>query len=163
MGFNNLEIEKKYLISKASLPKNLNKYKHKTITQGYISFKPVIRVRQYGNAYYLTLKDSINKSNLTRIEHEIKISKKDYNNLLKKCEGIIIRKERYIIPYKKYKIELDVFKDDYKGLHYAEVEFENEKDAKNFVAPNWFTKDVTNIKKYNNASLAKGIRLKELI
>ena len=166
-GNNNIEVEKKYLISKKDLPKDLKKYPHYTITQGFICINPVIRVRQCKNNYYLTIKYSLDKSDLTRFEKEMKIDKTTYNALLKKCEGIILKKERYLIPYnvknKKYVIELDVFKNEYKGLFYAEVEFENEKEAKSFVSPKWFTKDVTGIKMYNNAMLTDKNNLKKIL
>ena len=163
----NVEIEKKYLISPSDLPKDLKKYPHHNITQGFICMNPVIRVRQYADKYFLTIKYSYDKSDLTRFEKEMSIDKNTYTKLLKKCDGIILKKVRYLIPYnfknKKYIIELDVFKNEYKGLYYAEVEFENEKEAKSFVAPKWFTKDVTGIKKYNNAMLTDKNNLKKIL
>ena len=65
---------------------------------------------------------------------------------------------RYYIPYGKYTIELDVFEKDLKGLCYAEVEFDSLKELKTFKAPDWFKKDVSNIKKYSNESLAYSIK-----
>ena len=163
----NIEIEKKYLISPKDLPKDLKKYPHHIITQGFICMNPVIRVRQYADKYFLTIKYSYDESDLTRFEKEMSIDKKTYTKLLEKCEGIILKKTRYLIPYefnnKKYTIELDVFKNEYKGLYYAEVEFENEKEAKKFVAPRWFTKDVTGVKKYNNVMLSDVKNSKKII
>ena len=91
----NLEIEKKYLINPSDLPKDFKKYPHHTITQGFICMSPVIRVRQYENKYFLTIKYSYDKSDLTRFENEISIDKKTYTKLLKKCDGIILKKIRY--------------------------------------------------------------------
>ena len=163
----NIEIEKKYLISPKDLPKDLKKYPHHNITQGFICMNPVIRVRQYADKYFLTIKYSYDKSDLIRFEKEMSIDKKTYTKLLKKCEGIILKKTRYLIPYKfnnkKYTIELDVFKNEYKGLIYAEVEFENVKEAEKFVSPKWFTKDVTGIKMYNNAMLTDVKNSKKII
>lgn len=154
----NVEIERKFLISPKDLPKDLKKYSHHTITQGFICINPVIRVRQSKNKFFLGIKYSMDKSDLIRFEKEMSINKNTYNSLLKKCDSIILKKTRYLIPYhfknKKYTIELDVFKNEYKGLYYAEVEFKNEKEAKEFVAPKWFTKDVTGVKMYNNAMLS---------
>lgn len=159
----NLEIEKKYLVKLSNLPKNLRKYKNVCIEQGFICFKPCIRVRKAGNKYYLTIKGKPPKSylkynDLVRTEFEIEIDKKVYNELLKKCDGIILKKRRYYIPYKKYIIELDIFENEYKGLVYAEVEFKSINEANKFVAPDWFYKDVTSIEKYKNTSLSKKLQ-----
>lgn len=152
----NIEIERKYLVKK--IPFSLSKYKHIDIEQSFIYIKPAIRVRKAGNKYFLTVKSkapsNVCKSDLARTEFEIEITKKAYTDLSKKIIGRKIVKTRYLIPYKKHTIELDVFKGVYKGLIYAEVEFKDIKSAKKFVSPGWFYKDVTGIEKYKNTSLA---------
>lgn len=161
---NYLEIERKYLVKKADLP-CLKKYKHISITQGFICLAPCIRVRKAGDKYYLTIKSKPygNKtikrtdvdSDLVRAEYEIEINKNSYQKLLRKCEGRIVKKERYFIPYKKYVIELNIYKGRHLGHIDAEVEFKKSSDAKRFVAPDWFYKDVTGVEKYKNTSLSK--------
>lgn len=100
-----MEIEKKYLIK--NLPPDLNGFNFKQIEQAYISFEPVIRIRKSDNEFYLTVKG---KGHLAREEFEIKISGDEYCNLLKKTEGLIISKKRYIIPLdNNLRIELDIF------------------------------------------------------
>lgn len=155
----NIEIERKFLIKKEFLPKNLKTYKSVEIEQCFIYLKPVIRIRRMDDKYYLTLKskppkDLDNKNDLVRSEYEVEITKKAYKDLSKMCSGRIIKKTRFLIPYKKFTIELDVFKNEYKGLYYAEVEFKNINDAKKFIPPDWFYKDVTGIDKYKNTSLS---------
>ncbi|WZL81780.1 CYTH domain-containing protein [Vallitaleaceae bacterium 9-2] len=145
-----MEIEKKYLIPK--LPDNLATYPHRQIKQGYISTFPVIRIRQIDNQYILTIKG---KGLLEREEHELEISREEFEHLSLKVEGLIIHKTRYYIAYKDYTIELDLFHDDYDGLQLAEVEFDTRHAAETFIPPDWFGEDVTNDKRYHNSFLSQ--------
>lgn len=169
---NNLEIERKFLVKKENIPFDLKKYKSKKIIQGFIYLSPAIRIRKVDNEYILTIKSKSPKSlsgydDLVRTEYEISISKKAFNDLLKLCKGRIIYKIRYFIPYitkgKCYTIELDVFEKELKGLIYAEIEFENVKNAYKIKVPDWFYKDVTNIKKYKNTELSICKNLKNVL
>ena len=63
-------------------------------------------------------------------------------------------KKRYLIPYDKYTIELDVFENEYQGLIIAEVEFKSMEEADAFAPPEWFGEDVSKDKNYTNAHLA---------
>lgn len=168
----NLEIEKKYLVRKENIPKKLSKYKHTKIEQVFIHFNPAIRARKMNKSYYFTVKCAPPKyfkssNDLVRTEYEFSISKKIYDNLIMFRKGIKISKTRYFIPYvlegKKYTIELDIFDKDFKGLIYAEVEFDSVKDANSFVPPDWFYKDVTGINKYKNTSLSVCKNIKNLL
>lgn len=158
-----MEIERKFLVKKEDLPKDYKKYKSNNIIQGFIYYKPAIRIRKSDNNYFLTIKERVSKdkkelNDLVRKEYEFDISKTAFKDLSKYIKGRLIYKKRYYIPYmyngKKFVIELDIFEKDYKGLIYAEVEFDNVKDAMKFKAPDWFYKDVTNISKYKNTSLS---------
>lgn len=51
-----MEIERKFLV--AQLPDNLDNYNCRYIEQGYLSTKPVVRVRRDNDDYYLTYKGS---------------------------------------------------------------------------------------------------------
>ena len=62
---------------------------------------------------------------------------------------------RYMIPFEKYTIELDVFEGDLAPLTLAEVEFTSEEEANAFVAPDWFAEDVTFSKLYHNSFLSR--------
>jgi len=146
-----MEIERKYIIEET--PKNLKDFSYKTIKQGYISTSPVIRIRQLGEEYILTIKG---KGLLAREEYELNISESEFYTLSDKVDGIVIDKTRYYIPFDKYTIELDIFHKDYQGLILAEVEFETLEEANTFVAPAWFGEDVTHLSKYHNSSLSKG-------
>ena len=68
---------------------------------------------------------------MTRQEYELDIDKAAYENLLKKAEGNIITKNRYIIPLDNSLIlELDIFKGIFDGLIMGEIEFPDEETAK---------------------------------
>ena len=159
----NMEIEKKYLIKE--IPIELDNYHYVDMEQAYISVSPVIRVRKADDRFILTVKS---KGLLAREEFELDISESEYKNLLKKAEGNIISKRRYIIPLndtegttgdrtvdKDLKIELDVFNAPYYGLIYAEVEFPTESAAKTFRPPSWFKKEVTYDPTYHNSNLSR--------
>ena len=155
----NVEIERKFLVKKSDIKLDLKKYKHSKIEQGFLYIKPAIRVRKADNKYYFTIKTKPPKDvkaidDLARTEYEVEIPKKCYNYLCRFCVGRIIKKTRYFIPYKKYIIELDVFRGDLKGLIYAEIEFKSVKSAMSFKPPEWFYRDVTGIEKYKNTQLS---------
>ena len=80
-------------------------------------------------------------------------------HLLKKADGIILTKTRYLIPLEgsnHLTIELDIFEGTYKGLILAEVEFPTQEEALTFTPPQWFGRDVTFSGEYQNSKLACG-------
>ncbi|MBQ4161465.1 MAG: CYTH domain-containing protein, partial [Parabacteroides sp.] len=106
------------------------------------------------NDYFFTYKG---KGLLAREEYNLPLNKESFEHLLKKADGLIISKTRYLIPYEKYTIELDVFEGDLAPLIMAEVEFASEEEAHAFIPPAWFLEDVTQDKRYHNSNLSKGI------
>ena len=144
-----MEIERKFKIK--SLP-DLNKYEYRVIEQGYLCTDPVMRVRKEDDKYYMTYKG---KGFLEREEYNLPLNKESYEHLVKKADGVIITKNRYLIPYGEHTIELDVFKGAHEGLIIAEVEFETKEKALAFVAPDWFAEDVTEDPGYTNSNLSK--------
>ena len=140
------EIERKFLVS--YIPEEIYNYNHSIIIQSYLSKNPVIRIRKIDDDYFLTYKS---KGLLKRKELNYPITKEDFYQLLAKRK--YISKKRYFYPYSKYLIELDVFLDELDGLIIAEVEFDSEEDAKEFVQPAWFYKEVTNNPSYQNSNL----------
>ena len=121
------------------------------IIQGYLSTSPVIRIRKENESYYLTYKGA---GFLSREEHNLMLDKDSFYHLLPKCDGTIIRKTRYLIPYLTYTIEFDQFHDTYDGLYLAEVEFNSEEEANNFIPPSWFGAEVTYDSTYSNSTLS---------
>ena len=147
-----MEIERKFKIKE--LP-DLSQCSFLVMEQGYLNTEPVVRVRKENDNYYLTYKG---KGMLVREEYNLPLTKDAYEHLVEKADGIVIRKTRYIIPYKKYTIELDVFDKPYEKLVIAEVEFESEEEAEKFQQPLWFGEDVTFDRRYHNSNLSKGIK-----
>ena len=146
-----MEIERKYLIKE--LPKNLEDYPCHQIEQGYLSTKPVVRIRKSDEKYILTYKG---KGLLEREEYNLPLTKESYEHLREKVDGILIKKRRYKIPYQeKYTIELDVFEEELAPLLLAEVEFDTREEADVFVPPLWFGEDVTFSGKYQNSYLSR--------
>ncbi|MCR5150188.1 MAG: adenylate cyclase [Clostridiales bacterium] len=152
-----MEIERKWLLSKEKIPYKLSLLKKEEIEQAYISFSPVIRVRSVDSKrFILTVKGFKSDDSLAREENEIEITAAQYASLLKKSEGVIIRKTRYYHQREDFLIEeIDIFHGDYEGLAYLEIEFGSVEDAVKFKQPEWVKQDVTNIRCYGNGSLAE--------
>ena len=146
-----MEIERKFTVRE--LP-DLSKYDFHIIEQGYLNTDPVVRVRKEDETYYLTYKG---KGLLAREEYNLPLNREAYYHLVEKSDGIIIRKKRYLIPFEKYTIELDVFDTPYENLIIAEVEFDSEEEATNFQPPEWFGEDVTMDRRYHNSNLSQGL------
>lgn len=145
-----MEIERKFTIK--ALPENLEQYPVKKLVQAYMNTNPVIRIRKEDDAYYLTYKGS---GMLAREEYNLPLNAESFEHLLPKCDGNVISKTRYLIPYEKYTIELDIFDAPFAPLVIAEVEFAAVEEAEGFTPPEWFDKDVTYDKEYHNSNLSK--------
>lgn len=147
-----MEIERKFLIAKENLPKNLQDYPHHAIEQGYLSSEPVVRIRRQGGQYWLTYKS---KGLMVREEYNLPLTEASYLHLREKADGILIVKTRYRIPLPQgLTAELDVFHGKYEGLLLAEVEFDSEEAANRFTPPDWFGEDVTFSSLYHNSTMA---------
>lgn len=144
-----MEIERKFTIH--TLPGDLTQYPVRRLQQAYMNTSPVIRIRQEDEAYYLTYKGS---GMLAREEYNLPLDAESYAHLLPKCDGNVISKMRYLIPYGQYTIELDVFDAPFAPLVIAEVEFPSVEEAEQFMPPDWFAEDVTYDPAYHNSQLA---------
>lgn len=145
-----MEIERKFLVKK--LPDSLSDYNYHVIEQAYLCTDPVVRVRKQDDDFYLTYKG---KGFLSKEEYNLPLNQNSYEHLLKKADGNIITKKRYLIPYNEFTIELDIFEGKFHGLVLAEVEFETEETALSFTAPDWFGEDVTFDRNYANSTLSR--------
>jgi len=153
-----MEIERKWVVNPDHI-KELKKlaYTSFRVDQYYLSDKNdtwTIRLRRANDDCYLTLK---NKGLLSREEIEFEISKAKFLEYVKHAKTHI-RKIRYIIEWPdKFNVftafEVDVY-DLYEFIT-AEVEFNSEEEANNFVAPDWCIKDVTMDATYKNVNLAR--------
>lgn len=144
-----MEIERKFTIKE--LPSDLDTYGYHIIEQAYLCTNPVVRVRRSDEEYYMTYKG---KGLLAREEYNLPLNAEAYAHLSAKADGNIICKKRVLIPFKKYLIELDIFKEPFAPLIIAEVEFNSVKEANDFTPPDWFLEDVTNDQAYHNSSLS---------
>ena len=145
-----MEIERKYLIS--DCPENIKAFPCRSIEQGYLSVEPVIRIRRDNNQYLLTYKS---KGLMVREEYNLPLTKESYEHLKPKIDGLLIKKQRYLIPLNEIlTIELDIFEDELAPLVLAEVEFPDEESANTFDPPSWFGKDVTFSSRYHNSTLS---------
>ena len=148
-----MEIERKYLIDASNIPINLQQYPHRTIEQGYLFTKPVLRIRKDGEHYELTYKSS---GLMSREEYTLPLNKESYEQLLPKVSGHMIHKIRYVIPFQdNLAIELDVFSGLHKPLIIAEIEFPDQLTAERVIVPAWFGEEVTFSGKYHNSYLAQ--------
>ncbi len=148
-----MEIERKYLITE--IPFSLSDVKKDHIIQAYICTDPVIRLRKKNDDYILTVKS---RGLLAREETELPLTPESFDHLMKKTEGICIKKTRCNIPLpcgsKELLIELDLFAGDYEGLRMAEVEFASVKESEEFTPPAWFGKEVTGDPRFYNSWLS---------
>ncbi|MCM1267162.1 MAG: CYTH domain-containing protein [Bacteroidales bacterium] len=164
-----MEIERKFTIS--HLPENLTSYPCRIIEQAYLNTDPVIRIRREDDSYYLTYKG---KGLLAREEYNLPLNAASYEHLLKKADGNLISKKRYLIPIDRPQfdmtllsvfennidqlslcVELDIFEPPFAPLVIAEVEFPDKETAEAFLPLDWFSQDVTNDPAYHNSNLSR--------
>ncbi len=103
---------------------------------------------------YLTIKEKTSNPRI-RQEFEFEIPYQDGIDLLKitKQHGHIIKKTRYSVTDWNGEWEVDVFHGDLIGLVLAERELNNKNEK--FTKPIWLGMEVTDKKKFSNASLFK--------
>ena len=145
-----IEIERKFLIKKK--PFSIAKRSLK-INQGYIinEKSKVIRVREKGDDYFLTIKG--NNIGISRLEYDFPISKEDAKELIFHfCKTTLIEKTRHYIEYKGHTWEVDEFHGKNTGLIVAEIELDSEDEK--FEIPDWVGEEVTQDDRYYNMNLA---------
>ena len=148
-----LEIERKFLIEK--LPRNLGRYPHKEIAQGYLAIgrdRSHVRLRRAGRSCSLTFKRGPGRS---REEREIPLSAAQFAILWPATTGARLTKTRYYVPCKKLTIEIDIYSGSNEGLIVAEVEFPNVETFHSFCPPDWLGDEVTGASRYGNVKLAR--------
>ena len=145
-----IEIERKFLIKEK--PFSIAKRSLK-INQGYIinEKSKVIRVREKGDDYFLTIKG--NNIGISRLEYDFPISKEDAKELIFHfCKTTLIEKTRHYIEHKGHTWEVDEFHGKNNGLIVAEIELESEDEK--FEIPDWVGEEVTQDNRYYNMNLA---------
>lgn len=149
-----IEIEKTFLLK--DIPKNLKSYTSFKIKQGYISSgSSPLRIRQKGDKYELTKKIHLQENDYSQAEEiNIFLTKYEFEKLWTQVEKYL-EKTRYMIPLENnLTAELDVYSGPLNGFAVVEVEFKNQDQMNNFIAPQWFGKDVTQEEFSANSFLA---------
>jgi CYTH domain-containing protein len=147
------EIERKFLIKR--LPVEILRSRHFKIAQGYLANEAGgrhVRLRRKAGTTSLTFK--VGRST-AREEREIRLSGKQFAILWPATAGRRLHKMRYEIPWKKLKIEIDIYYRRNHGLIVAEVEFPNRSSCSKFKPPGWFGREITGEKRYSNVRLAR--------
>jgi CYTH domain-containing protein len=104
-----------------------------------------------GEQYYQTIKGFGTKK---REEFEVELLKPQFSTLWPLCNNLIIHKYRYEIPLEGGKhADLDIYKNELKGLYTVEVEFDTEEECDSFMPPDWFGLEVTEDSRYSNFQL----------
>lgn len=141
---------------------DIEQFPHKDIIQWYLNDATTgksIRVRHIGDEYKITRKKW---NGLVREEIETDITKEEFDQLRFQVENHFLEKTRYFIPYENITIELDIYK-NLEWLQTAEVEFWNKRDAKKFIAPEWFGEELTTMREATNSYIANHGLSDELI
>jgi CYTH domain-containing protein len=165
-----LEIERKFLVKFPTSWSELvelfdDLVDVKRISQTYLQHEinePSPRVRktvegltgETETVYHFNRKKPVSAG--VREEEEREISKKEYENYLKKpLPGKVeITKTRFVFNYNDQIFELDVFKGALKGLAILEIELEDKDQPVELPPFLKVIKEVTEDKKYNNFELA---------
>jgi CYTH domain-containing protein len=147
-----VEIERKFLIS--AIPAELGAHPSVVVTQGYLTAgdgDSEVRLRRAGERLWLTAKRG---DGMVRGEYEVGLSAEQFDVLWPATAGRRLEKTRYAIPFERQTIELDVYSGGLSGLVVAEVEFPSVEAARDFAAPGWFGREITDDQRYKNRRLA---------
>ncbi len=144
------EIERKFLVTDQSYREAATTVHH--ITQGYISRRKegTVRVRVTDGHGFLTVKGKT--EGFSRDEWEYEIPLEDALGMLRGvCEGNIVEKERYKVPYGGLIWEVDRFIRQNDGLVVAEVELPSASTP--LTLPPFVGKEVSGDPAYYNSNL----------
>lgn len=149
------EIERKFVVDE--IPAEAALGDGVAIRQGYLAEDRdvEVRIRVAGDAAMLTVKAG---SGLERTEVEPAISREQAEALWPFTEGRRIVKRRHPCELGSTIAAIDIYDGTLAGLIVAEVEFESRDESSAFVAPSWFSREVTGQREWSNASLARAGR-----
>ena len=152
-GSEHREIERKFLVRR--LPENLTTMRKEQIEQGYLAIAPggvQVRLRKAGAKHSLTYKRG---DGAARVEREVTLAAEQFATLWPATEGQRLAKTRYYVPLGHLIVEIDRYSGRHEGLVVAEVEFDDEKSAREFEPPDWLGEDVSHDARYSNQLLAR--------
>ncbi len=98
-----------------------------------------LRIQQVDEKFELERKVKV--TDLTRNGEKMGISEEEFNLLKKQAIGEIVR-DSYLLQVNP-RIVLRIYHKKFEGLVRAEVDFENESEAKTFQPPDWFGQEIT--------------------
>ncbi|PLX40415.1 MAG: adenylate cyclase [Deltaproteobacteria bacterium] len=144
----NTEIERKFLVDTALLPKLSGGTE---IRQAYLSLDPTVRLRIKGDRAYITVKS---KGLVERKEIQVEIPIAECEAMMELCpeSTIIIEKERFEVKHKGNLWVVDFFHGAHEGLVIAEIELD--KINQDVEIPPWAHREVTGDPSYLNSNLA---------
>ncbi len=122
--------------------------------QGYLAVGPpvAIRIRVTPDKAILNIKKAT--LDIARDEFEYPVPLDEAETMLDGlCEGYVIEKTRYAIPYEGKRWEVDVFEGANAGLVVAEIELDDVDET--FAHPPWLGEEVSGDPRYLNSSLSR--------
>jgi len=144
------EIERKYLVVNDDWKQQVSRSDY--YRQGYLSGseKSSIRVRIANDRAWLNIKSATLGIQRTEYDYEIPVA--DATDMAERfCQGAIIEKTRYFVPYDNHLWEIDVFEGANQGLVVAEIELSHEDET--FAVPEWIGAEVSDDPRYYNVCL----------
>lgn len=143
------EIERTFLVDDDSFREMASFKVH--ILQGYLNRDPerTVRIRIMNDSAFITVKGKT--EGFERDEFEYEIPLEDGLQMLKLCNGRILDKTRYIVPFKDLTWEVDEYHGDLEGLIVTEVELPHSEIS--LTLPPFAGKEVTGDPKYYNSQL----------
>jgi adenylate cyclase len=152
------EIERKFLLANDGWRTQYTY--HRRIRDGLVATAAgrKVRVRAYDDRATLTVKAKT--ASLADAEYEYEIPLADAEELLAThCDGRVLSKTRYYIPYKGFVWEIDDYEGVLSGVVLAEVELSRE-DVE-VPLPSWVGEEITGRPEYKKSSM-HAARLAEL-
>jgi adenylate cyclase len=146
------EIERKFLVLNEGWRAAV--VSEKPIVQGYLATagRSTVRARIKGDQGFLTVKGRA--QGISRAEFEYPIPVEDARAMLDEmAESALVEKVRYEVQQGPHLWELDVFSGANAGLVVAELELASEDES--FARPDWLGEEVSEDRRYTNASLAR--------
>jgi CYTH domain-containing protein len=145
------EIERKFLLD--GLPPQLAFARRTAILQGYLALDgdTEVRVRRTPRGDTLTIKHGGGE---IRVEEELELDGRRGDALWALTEGRRLQKTRRMMRVEGLEVSVDEYFGELAGLVVAEVEFDDEQAAREFMPPAWFGREVTGESAYANRSLS---------
>ena len=145
------EIERKFLLGE--LPSALALARRCAMLQGYLALDgdTEVRVRRTATGSTLTIKHGGGE---VRVEEELELGESQADALWELTEGRRVQKSRRLMRVDGHEVSVDEYAGALDGLVVAEIEFDDQRAANEFMPPAWFGRELTGDPGYANRSLA---------